>query len=395
MADRVLAVFSGEPRFATPLHVGRPNIGDRGAFLSRIGGILDRHWLTNEGELVLELERRLAERLCVRHCIAVCNGTAGLEIAIRALGLQGEVLVPSFTFVATAHALQWQGVTPVFCDIRPDTHTLDPRGLEKMITPRTTGIIGVHLWGQPCEIDALTALARSRNLRLLFDAAHAFGCSHQGRMIGNFGDAEVFSFHATKVFNTLEGGAIATNDDDVARRCRLMRNFGFAGCDQVDSVGTNGKMNEASAAMGLTNLESVDSFIAANRSNYQQYRAGLATIPGIRLMPHNDGERRNYNNIVIEVDQSECGLSRETLHRALHAEHVLARRYFWPGCHRMEPYRTLFPSVHLLLPETDRVASRVLSLPTGTAVSETEVHAVCAIIRQAVEHADELSAALA
>jgi dTDP-4-amino-4,6-dideoxygalactose transaminase len=209
----------------------------------------------------------------------------GLEIAIRALGLRGEVLLPSFTFVATAHALQWRGATPVFCDIRPDTHTLDPSCIEDLIAPQTTAI-GVRLWGQPCEIDALTELAWSRELRLLFDAAHGFGCSHNGRLIGDFGDAEVFSFHTTKVFNTMEGGAITTNDDQVARRCGLMRNFGFAGYDQVDSVGSNGKMNEASAAVGLTNFDCVDSFIAPNRSNYQRYRAGLATIPGIRLRPN-------------------------------------------------------------------------------------------------------------
>ena len=279
MVDIALAILGGQPRFATPLHVGRPNIGDRGAFLRRIGGALDRRWLTNDGELVLELERRLATWLRVEHCIAVSNGTVGLEIAIRALGLRGEVIVPSFTFVATAHALQWQGVTPVFCDISPETHTLDPRSVEEMISPRTTGILAVHLWGQPCAVDALTDLARSRHLRLLFDAAHAFGCADRGRLIGGFGDAEVFSFHATKVFNTMEGGAITTNDAGIAHKCRLMRNFGFADFDQVDSVGTNGKMNEASAAMGVTNLEQVDSFIAANRGHYRRYQAGLEAVP--------------------------------------------------------------------------------------------------------------------
>ena len=340
MVDIALAILGGQPRFATPLHVGRPNIGDRGAFLRRIGGALDRRWLTNDGELVLELERRLATWLRVEHCIAVSNGTVGLEIAIRALGLRGEVIVPSFTFVATAHALQWQGVTPVFCDISPETHTLDPRSVEEMISPRTTGILAVHLWGQPCAVDALTDLARSRHLRLLFDAAHAFGCADRGRLIGGFGDAEVFSFHATKVFNTMEGGAITTNDAGIAHKCRLMRNFGFADFDQVDSVGTNGKMNEASAAMGVTNLEQVDSFIAANRGHYRRYQAGLEAVPGISLIDHPEGERRNFHNIVIQVDEAASGLSRDALWRALHAENVLARRYFWPGCHRMEPYRT-------------------------------------------------------
>src|SRR5262249_29470985 len=159
--------------------------------------------------------------------VAICNGTVALEIAIRALGLSGEVIVPSFTFIATAHALQWQGITPVFCDIDPQTHNLNPRRIDQLITPATTAILGVHLWGRTCDADALNEIANLRNLKLLFDAAHAFGCSHKGRMIGNFGDAEVFSFHATKFFNTLEGGAVVTNNDELADKCRLMRNFGF------------------------------------------------------------------------------------------------------------------------------------------------------------------------
>ena len=181
----------------------------------------------------------------------MCNATVALEIAIRAMGMSGEVIVPSFTFVATAHALQWQEITPVFCDIDPRTHNLDPNRIEEMITPRTTGIIGVHVWGRPCAVDALAEIAQRRHLKLLFDAAHAFGCSYQGQMIGNFGDAEVFSFHATKFFNTFEGGAVVTNDDELAAKMRLMKNFGFHGYDNVIYVGTNGKMSEVSAAMGL------------------------------------------------------------------------------------------------------------------------------------------------
>src|SRR6185369_3387994 len=205
-------------------------------------------------------EQRVAKMLGVRHCIAMCNATVALEITIRALGLTGEVLVPSFTFIATAHALQWQQIIPVFCDVDPETHCLNPRSVEKMITPRTTGIIGVHLWGRGCDIGSLSEIARSNGLKLLFDAAHAFGCSYEGRMIGGFGDAEVFSFHATKFFNTFEGGAVTTNDDDLAEKIRLMKNFGFAGYDQVIYLGTNGKMSEVSAAMGLTSLESLDDF---------------------------------------------------------------------------------------------------------------------------------------
>ena len=211
-----LRIFGGTPAFSEKLHVGRPNIGNRGRLLERINDILDKRWLTNAGPYVQELEQRVAEIAGTRHCIAMCNGTVALEIAIRASGLRGEVIVPSMTFVATAHALQWQEITPVFCDIDPQTYNLDPHSVEKMITPRTTGIIGVHLFGRPCDIEALDRIARQHNLKLLYDAAHALGCSYHGRPIGSFGDAEMFSFHATKFLNTFEGGAIVTNDDGLA-----------------------------------------------------------------------------------------------------------------------------------------------------------------------------------
>lgn len=372
-----------EPRFRSTLHVGTPNIGDHSDFLRRVQGALDRRWLTNDGVLVAELEARLAALLGVRHCIPTGNGTVGLELAIRAMGLSGEVIMPSFTFVAAAHALQWQQITPVFCDIESRNHSIDPACVERLITPRTSAILAVHLWGEPCDIAALTAIARKHRLRLLFDAAHAFGCSHDGTMIGNFGDAEVFSFHATKVFNTIEGGAITTNDDELAARLRAMRNFGFTDYDKVDYLGTNGKMNEMEAAMGLTNLEHLAQFIAVNRRNYLAYRQGLADIPGVRMFEYRDDEKRNHQYIVIEVTERSAGISRDRLLKTLHQHNVLARRYFWPGCHRMQPYASYQqPSPNGLL-VTERVASEVLCLPTGTAVSEETVAAICQLIRSA------------
>ena len=383
-----LAIFGGPSAFVEPLHVGRPNIGDRERLLARIIDLLDRHWLTNNGPYVQEFERKIEQMLGVKHCITMCNGTVALEIAIRALGLEGEVIVPSFTFIATAHALQWQEITPVFCDIAPKTHNIDPCKVEQMITPRTTGIIGVHVWGRACDVEALTEIARKHNLRLLFDAAHAFGNSYKGHMIGNFGQAEVFSFHATKFFNTFEGGAVVTNDDDLAAKVRLMKNFGFAGYDTVIYVGTNGKMSEISAAMGLTGLESLDEFIAVNRRNYAAYRAGLQDIPGVHLVAYNEAERCNYQYVIVEIDEAVAGISRDVLVRVLQAENVLARRYFYPGCHRMEPYRSYFPHAGLLLPETERLVKRVMSLPTGTAVGPDDIATICNMIRLVLQNAD-------
>lgn len=385
-----LALFAGPPAFNEELHIGRPNIGDRQVLLERINDLLDRKWLTNRGPYVQEFESRIAQLLGVKHCIAMCNATIALEIAVRAAGLAGEVIVPSYTFIATAHALQWQEITPVFCDIDLETQTIDPNRVEQMITPRTTGIIGVHLWGRPCNVDALTDIARCHNLKLLFDAAHAFACSYKGRMIGNFGAAEVLSFHATKFFNTFEGGAVVTNDDELAAKIRLMKNFGFAGYDDVVYIGTNGKMNEVAAAMGLTSLESLERFIDTNHQNYKQYQQELAGIPGVSLLSYDESEKCNYHYIVLEIDEVLTQFSRDDLQKILWAENILARRYFYPGCHRMEPYRSYFPHAGLLLPNTERLLSRVLCLPTGTAIGVEEISKICQIIRFAVAHGTEI-----
>lgn len=374
-----LAINGAPPAFAEPLHVGRPNIGNREAFLARVNQILDSHWLTNNGPMVQEFEHRIASYLGVKHCVAMCNGTIALEIAIRALGLTGEVIVPSWTFVATAHALYWQGITPVFADIDPATHNLDPNAVRRMITPRTTGIVGVHLWGRAAPIDELQTIADEHGLKLMFDAAHAFGCTYRGRPIGCFGECEVFSFHATKSFNTMEGGAVTTNDDQLAEAMRLMRNFGFHGYDNVIHPGTNGKMTEMCAAMGLANLETLDRIFAGNLRTQTAYREALRDIPGVSAIGYDPSEASNFHYVVLEIDES-CTVSRDQIISALHAENVLARRYFWPGCHRMQPYRDLFPHAELTLPNTRTVSERVVVLPAGPSVTQEQIAQICDVI---------------
>ena len=374
--------------------MGKPNLGDRQRLMARFNDIIDRRWFTNNGACVQELERKIAEFLQVKHCIAMCNATVALEIVTRAIGMRGEVIVPSYTFVATAHALQWQEITPVFCDVDPRTHTIDPAQIERLITPRTTGIVAVHLWGRGCDVEAIDAIARRRNLRVIYDAAHAFACTHRGQMIGGFGDAEVFSFHATKFFNTAEGGCVTTNNDEVAKKISLMRNFGFAGYDNVIHLGTNGKMDEFSGAVGLTNLESLDYFVGCNRRNFLRYSMGLAGIPGLAIYTFDPGERVNHQYVVVEVDGDKSGLSRDEIVEVLHREHILARKYFYPGVHRMEPYRSYFPHAGLLLPVTERLSKRVMVLPTGTAVDEQMIDKICGVIRAAVEHRDLVREAL-
>lgn len=387
-----LAILGGKPEFEDKLHVGRPNIGDREAFLARVNDMLDRKWLSNNGPYVQEFEKRIAQMLGVKYCVVMCNATLALEIAARALGLSGEVIVPGFTAAATPHSLQWQYITPVFCDINYETHNIDPDRVEEMITPRTTGILAVHLWGRPCNVEALREIADRRGLKLLFDAAHAFGCTHQGKLIGGFGECEVLSFHATKFLNSFEGGAVVTNNEELAHKMTLMKVYGFEGADNVIYIGTNAKMSEVCAAMGLTSLESLDDLIVAYRENYEHYSKGLAGIPGVASIVYDDtSEKCNYQYLAIEVEGEAARISRDLLVRVLHAENVLARRHFFPGCHKMEPYRSLFPHAGLLLPETEKLASRIMLLPTGTSVNNDEVARVCGIIRMAVENGPEIT----
>ncbi len=355
-------------------------MGDRQIFDHLVDKMFERKWFSNNGELVQRLEATLAEYLGVRHCILVCNATVGLQIACHALDLSGEVILPAFTFVATAHALQWERIKPVFADVDPITHTICPSSIESKITDQTSAIVGVHLWGTPCDTEAIDQIASRYNLATMYDAAHAFGSKHNGKMVGNFGCCEVFSFHATKFFNTFEGGAITTNDDELASKIRLMKNFGFSGMDNVVHLGTNGKMPEVCAAMGLASFAALDDILAVNRTNFERYQQQLRGAKGLRLIDYTNQEATNWQYIVLEIDADEFGCTRDELLQKLHDENIRARRYFYPGCHRMEPYNTLYPIQRERLPETDRLANRVLCLPTGTSISRDDIDRVCSVI---------------
>lgn len=391
---RDLAVFTGRPAFAEPKHVGRPNIGDRARLRERIDDLIDRRWLTNDGPYVQELERRICEWTGTRHCVAVTNATLGLLFAVRALGMRGEVIVPSFTFVGTPAVLEWIGITPVFCDIDPRTHNIDPRAAERLIGPRTGGILAVHVWGRGCDIDGLQQVADAANVPLLFDAAHAFGCTAGGLPIGRFGAAEVFSFHATKYVNAFEGGAVTTNDDALAESLRLMRNFGFSDYDQTEALGLNGKMSEASAAMAVTSLEAEPRFREINERNFHAYAEALSTLSGVSVVRYDERERNNYQYVVVEIEAATTGLSRDELHQVLWAEQVRARRYFHPGCHMLEPFKTRYPQYAGALPATEELTGRVLCLPTGESVSLADVEVIASIIRTALRDPEAVRAAL-
>jgi dTDP-4-amino-4,6-dideoxygalactose transaminase len=392
--DRGLAILGASPRFDRPLHVGCPNVPDSRELGRRIESAIERRYLTNEGPLVREFEERIAARLGVRQCVATCNATAGLMVVARALELDGEVLMPSFTFVGTAHAMRWLGLRPIFCDVDRRTHTLDPARVQAAASERTTAILGVHVWGHVCDTEALRELAERHDLAIFYDAAAAFDCSQGGVKVGNFGRAEVVSFHATKVLNTFEGGAILTNDEGLADHARRMARFGFEDEDLVLELGINAKMSEAAAAMGLAQLEQVDEFIAVNQAHLARYRERLSALPGVSVLDYRAEDTHNFHYVVLEIEAALSPLHRDELKQVLVSENVLARRYFYPGCHRMPPYVAEQPDADDQLPETLGLADRVLQLPTGTAVTPDDVEEICSIVECAFEQADAVRARL-
>ncbi len=378
-----LAIFGGPPAFDEPLHVGRPNPGDRARFLARVDEILARNWLTNDGPVVREFEERIRELTGAPHAIAVANGTLGLSLTAGALDLEGEVIMPSFTFVGTAHAIAWLGLEPRFVDVDETSHTLAPEAASTAVGDRTAAILPVHLWGNVCDVEALGTIARDAGIPVFYDAAHALLCGRDGRLVGGFGAAEVFSFHATKFVHAFEGGAVTTTEDDLADRLRLMRNFGFAGVDRVVTLGVNAKMSEVSAAMGLTVLDSVDTIVARNRGNREAYAAAMGPIPGLDLVGPSANDRSNDQYVVVHVDADAAGVDRDWLVEALWAEGVLARRYFTPGCHRSAPYDRA--GAQPTLPVTERLCNDVLVLPTGLAVTPSDATVVGELLAQAVD----------
>lgn len=381
-----LALFGGDPTFSNPRHVNRPSAPPPGAFEQRVDAILKTRWFSNQGPMAEKLEAELAEFLGVGHCVATANGTVAMELVAQALGLGGEVIMPSYTFIATAHAFAWHGMTPVFCDVDPVTQNIDPAQVEALITPRTEALVGVHLWGRPCDIDGLRRVADKHQLALLFDAAHAFASSYQGQRVGGFGDAEVFSFHATKAFHCGEGGAVTTNDGELAKKVSLLRNFGFIGYDQTAAIGVNGKMSELSAALGLSNLEGLETSLAQSRRVRNQYRSILSSAASMRLPPLPESDNHHY--MVANIDRCGGGLSRDQLVEILHAENIMARRYFYPGCHRLEPYAS--DGRRWDLPVTEDLGQTSLVLPSGSAISEQDVTAIAELLHELSEAGPEI-----
>jgi len=390
MKTTSLALFGAKPEFDKPLPIGQLYFPSWERYEAAFRGIFERQYYNNNGPLHEELEAKLQQFLGVKHAICVSNATFGLMMVADAMRLSGKVILPSFTFIASAQSLSWTGLEPVFCDVDPETHQIDLDQVHALIDKDVSAIMGVNLWGGACNPKALADIAGANGVELYFDSAHAFGCAVDGVRIGNFGSAEVFSFHATKILSATEGGCICTNDDELAVRLRNIRPSYDA--DKTVSIArvANARMSEAQAAIALLSLEDFPTNQKTNETLYRLYEKHLETIPGLHLVKPAGVSFSNYQYLVCRVDEREFGLQRDLLIDLLKAENVIARRYFYPGVHRSIPYAQDLPQYLDRLPNTDSLCAICIQFPIGALVNAQGVERICKILARAHQASAEI-----
>ncbi len=371
---------SVEP-FSQPVYITQPLLPDIEDLKEMITIIWDRKQLTNNGKTAMQLESELTEFLKVKHLSLFSNGTIALQLAFRVLRLYGEVITTPFTFAATTHSLVLNNIKPVFCDIEEDSLNIDPKKIEALITPETTAILPVHVFGNPCKVDEIEKIAKKHGLKVIYDAAHAFGVEIDGKSIGSFGDISMFSLHATKVYHTVEGGALTFNDIYLKERADSLRNFGIRGEDFVAEPGTNGKLNELQAAVGILLLKQIREEIANRKAKTELYRELLKDVPGIKLSTDIDKVNHNYPYFVIRIDKETFGISRDELHNRLRQYNVFSRRYFFPLCSQFQCYKDLPSAVKGCMPVAENAVEQVLALPFHGRMTNNEVEKICDIIK--------------
>jgi dTDP-4-amino-4,6-dideoxygalactose transaminase len=375
------AIHGGTPALAEPIRFIKPTLPPMADVLARYERVYRDGVITN-AEMVAAFEAAVADRLEVEHCVAVSSCTSGLSLVLRALGVQGEVILPSFTFFATGHALLWNGLTPVFADCTPDRWTLDPASVESKITQNTGAIVAVHLYGNPCDVDSLQELADEHGLNLIYDAAHAFGSRRDGRPIGSFGDAEVFSLSPTKLLVAGEGGLVATHDGELARLLRAGRNYGDLGAYDPEMLGLNARMSEFNAALGLAGLDLVPSKVARHNEIAREYTERLSGVPGLTFQSVDSADVSTYKDYSVLVDEAEFGMSRDSLATALLAENIVTKKYFSPPLHRQRLYAPFWDGDESALRNTDHIAESVLSLPIYESLASSTIEAIAYGIRR-------------
>jgi dTDP-4-amino-4,6-dideoxygalactose transaminase len=384
------ACVGGSPTFSSAIPVGQLYFPGWDQYEAAVRGTIQRRYYSSHGPLVRDLESRLEAYLGVRNAVVVTNGTLGLYLVALALGLKGRVIMPSFTFIATAQAFLLAGIEPVFCDIDPLTHHMTPQAAEAVLEEGVSAVCAVNLWGGTVDVPGLEDWARSQGLPLLFDSAHAFGVERPEGMVGRFGRAEVFSFHATKVMSATEGGCICTDDDELAERLRNIRSDNGIRRPMAVSLTVNARMSEAQAAIALMSLDDLGRRMANNRDIFETYQSALGAVPGVRVVEPRGVVRSNYESVVVEVSERGYGLSRDNLWAILRSEGVQARRYFKPGAHRSVPFDSMRRQQVEALPVTDGVCQTVLQLPVGAMLTPRDAATIVGLICDAHVHAAAL-----
>ncbi|NJN27820.1 MAG: DegT/DnrJ/EryC1/StrS family aminotransferase [Cyclobacteriaceae bacterium] len=351
--------------------VTKPFLPPRAEYERYLDGIWNRNWLTNHGPLVNDLELKLKKYLGIDHLLYLANGTLGLQIAIKALELKGEVITTPFSYVATSSSLVWEGCQPVFVDIDPSTFNIDPSKIEAAITDNTTGIMATHVFGNPCEIERIEAIARKHNLKLIYDAAHGFGVTYNSKPLVEYGDISVLSFHATKLYHTVEGGAVVTKQPELLKRMAYLRNFGHEGTEAFNGVGINGKNSEFHAAMGLCNLKYIDGILERYKANYHYYLNWLSKSPELTFQKIHEGALYNYAYFPV-LFESENTLKK--VKAELEKHQIFPRRYFYPSLDTLEYIR------EQEVPIARNISSRILCLPMSFHYAEEELEMVCRIV---------------
>jgi dTDP-4-amino-4,6-dideoxygalactose transaminase len=367
--------------FLKPIYITKPLLPDLEKFYPKLEQIWDSGWVTNMGEQHHAFEKRVKNYLRAYHICLFCNGTLALQLACQVLRLSGEVITTPFTFPATAHVLYWNRIQPVFCDIEPDTFNIDPAKIEAMITPNTTAILPVHVFGYPCDTEAIQEIADRHGLKVIYDAAHAFGVEVDGTPIGNFGDISMFSFHATKVFHTIEGGALTFSDHRIRQRLDFAKNFGFKDEETIVVPGINAKMNELQAAVGMLVLDDLQDERNRRKALTQIYRERLERIPGVQCRYDIPNVKHNYYNLAITIDESQFNMDRDALHDELLKYNVITRKYFYPLCSRFQCYNQHPSASQENLAVAERISKKVLILPLYGSLTFADVEHICDIIK--------------
>lgn len=369
-------------RLEKPVYVTEAFLPPYEEYETYIKKIWASHWLTNNGALHRELEQRLEEYLKIPNATLFVNGHLALDVAVKALGLKGEIITTPFTFASTTHAIVMNGCEPVFCDVNRDIFTIDADKIEALITEKTSAILAVHVYGYPCDVEKIQRIAQKYNLKVIYDAAHAFGVEIDGRGIGNFGDVSMMSFHATKVFNTIEGGALLYSENAYKRSFNLYKNFGITGQESVEAVGLNAKMNEFQAAMGLVNLKYVDEQIAKRKEIASLYRTGLSEVAGIYIPSAKTAIRQNFAYFPILIHEKEFGMTRDQLFERLKQYNIFTRKYFYPLTCDYECFGDKYKSCDLN--NARYVAERILTLPIYGALEKNIAQYIVDIIKNKV-----------